>query len=129
MMTLPEMAAVLFSAASAVIMIFHLLLALGLPLGDRAMGGKYPGKWPVYMRFMALLIICFWILISLVVLIQAGLVFTEYQSLLRSFGWLIILFTGIQVILHATTPSPKERQVWLPVTIILLGCSLAVVWG
>jgi len=122
-----EIAAIIFSFATALIIVFHLLLALGFPIGERAMGGRYPGQWPIYMRVIALPIICFWILISLAVMIQAGLVLKEHQSLLRSFGWLIVLFSGVQVILHVTTPSKKERQIWLPVTIILLVCSLVVV--
>lgn len=125
-MSIPELSAILFSLASSMIIVFHLLLALGAPLGERAMGGKYPGKWPKYLRIIAILIICFWVSLSLLVMNQADLIFEEYQESLEPFGWFVTAFCGLQVGLHAVTPSPKERQIWLPVTITLLVTSLIV---
>lgn len=121
-----EIAAIIFSFAAAIIIVFHLLLAFGFPLGGRAMGGKYPDQWPDFMRIIAILIVCFWILVSILVMVQAGLLFREYQDYSRVLGWFIVLFCGVQVVLHVISPSKKERQIWLPVTIILLVSSMVV---
>jgi uncharacterized membrane protein YhaH (DUF805 family) len=121
-----EIAGIIFIFAAVIIIVFHILLAIGFPLGEFAMGGKYPGKWSKKMRQVAVLVVFIWLFIILVVLINAGLVFNHLQDMANELGWMVVLFSGFQVVLHVITPSQKEQRLWLPVVIVLLIGSLVV---
>ena len=47
-------AAWVFAAVAVVAACFQLALGLGAPLGEMAMGGRYPGRLPVQMRVAAI---------------------------------------------------------------------------
>jgi len=116
----PTNFAYLFSALIALVVIFQLGLALGAPWGELAMGGKFPGRFPVQMRVVALLQIVVLVFITLVVLTRAGLVFDEYYAFSSSAIWAVVLYSFVGLILNAITPSKKERMLWLPVVTLLM---------
>lgn len=51
----PTYVAYLFSALIAFVVLFQFALALGVPWGEMALGGKYPGRLPSRMRIAALI--------------------------------------------------------------------------
>lgn len=124
--SMSEIAAIIFTSIAMIIAAFHLLLAFGWPLGNRVMGGKFSGQWSPKMRLVAVFIVCFWLFFSLVVLAQVGYIIEEFQDISKSTSWIIVVFSGIQVVLHVITPSKEERKFWLPITLILLITSLVV---
>ena len=122
----PTHFAYLFSALIALVVIFQLCLALGAPWGELAMAGKFPGRFPVQMRIVALLQIVVLVFIAMVVLTRAGLVLDEFYVFSRSAIWAVVLFSFVGLILNAITPSKKERMLWLPVATILMICATYV---
>jgi hypothetical protein len=45
---------------------------------------------------------------------------------LETLVWVVVTYRALGVIANALTPSPWERIIWLPITLLLLGCSLVV---
>lgn len=119
-------AAYLFSTLAAVLVIFQAALALGVPWGELAMGGKYPGRYPLKMRVAALVLLVLHIFIALVVLIRAGLVFEPYYDFSRSAIWFIVALFIVGTVLNAITPSKKEKVLWTPIAVVMLICSCVV---
>jgi len=119
-------AAYLFSVLVVFIMLFQFALALGAPWGELAMGGKYPGRFPLQMRIVALLQVVVLGFIMLIVLTRAGVVLNEYSSISKSAIWGVVVFSLIGAILNTITPSKKERMLWAPVAIALFVCSTYV---
>ena len=122
----PTIAAYIFSVLTAVVVMFQLALALGAPWGEMAMGGKFPGRFPLQMRLAALVQIVLLVIIAVVVLIRAGLVLNEYLEFSKSAVWFVVAFCLVSAILNTITPSNKERALWAPVTIVLLICCFVV---
>lgn len=119
-------AAYLFSVLAGVTVIFQLGLAIGLPWGEMAMGGKFPGRFPPHMRLAAVVQIVLLVLIVGVVLTRAGIVLDEFQLFSQSAIWLVVAFCMLGTILNTITPSKKERMLWAPVNLVLLVCSVVI---
>ena len=122
----PTISAYIFSALTAVVVLFQLALALGARWGEMAMGGKFPGRYPPKMRIAALVQMVPLTLIALVVLTRAGLVFVEHFELSKSVIWFIVAYMALGTLLNIITPSKKERLLWAPVAVVLLICSFVV---
>ena len=122
----PTISAYIFSALTAVVVLFQFALALGAPWGEMAMGGKFPGRYPPRMRVAALVKMVPFTLILLVVLTRAGLVFDEYFELSKSVIWFVVACMALGAVLNIITPSKKERMLWAPVAVVLLICSFFV---
>lgn len=118
-------AAVLFAAASAGVVGFQLALALGAPWGAWAMGGRFPGRFPVSLRVAAFAQAVVLALLAGIVLARAGLALERWAPA-AWLVWVVVAFAGISLVLNAITPSPGERRVWLPVALVMLGSSLVV---
>jgi hypothetical protein len=73
-MTLKRAAALLFSAVSIGVVAFQVALAAGAPWGAYAMGGAFPGTFPVTLRIAALAQAVLIAGMAAVVLSLAGLV-------------------------------------------------------
>ncbi|MDO6563530.1 hypothetical protein Q4488_09060 [Amphritea sp. 1_MG-2023] len=119
-------AASIFSFLATVVMLFQLALALGAPWGEMAMGGKFPGRFSPKLRISALVQLLLLALMALIVLIRAGLVFSELFELSKSVIWFVVALCVVSAILNTITPSKKERMLWSPVTIILVICAVVV---
>lgn len=114
--------AYIYCGFTAVVICFQFALALGAPWGELAMGGKYPGQFPVRLRVAALVQIGLLLILSVVVLTRAGMMFSEYYSESRFVIWIVVIFYLVGAVLNAITPSEKERMLWLPVCIGLVIC-------
>lgn len=119
------LAAWVYVFLSLVIMLFQLALALGLPWGVAAMGGRFPGKWPGRMRIVAVFNILVLAFLAWICLISAGLMSLEFVNMADYLIWLVVSFSALAVILNTITPSKIER-IWAPVAAVQLACSLVL---
>jgi hypothetical protein len=124
-----HISAIVFSILIGVIIVFQFALASGVPWGEYAMGGKFPGKYPPWMRIAALIQIVILALMALVVLAKAGLALPEWRSFSKTAVWFVVGFSVIAAILNIMTKSTGERRIWAPVSIMLLFTSIIVALG
>ena len=119
-------AAYVFNALVVVVILFQMALAFGMPWGEFAWGGEFPGVLPAYMRGVCVLSALLLLAFALVVSIRAGLLLPSWQRTSKKPIWFVIAYGALVVIANAITPSYWERVVWLPVALVLFTCSLIV---
>jgi hypothetical protein len=119
-------AGVVYLVASVAVIGFQLALAAGAPWGELAMGGRYPGRFPPAMRAAAVVQAAILTLLALVVLDAAGAVPLGWTEAFPWLPWLPVVFATLSVVVNAISPSPRERRLWVPVGLVLLGTSLIV---
>ena len=120
----PVRTAVIFSALIAVLAAFQLGLALGMPWGEYALGGAYPGVLPPSVRLAAAAQIPILIGFAIIAQIRAGLYLERAKAVSHVLMWFIVVIFGVGVVLNTITPSAVERQLWLPFAIGLFLSSL-----
>lgn len=119
-------AAHIFTALAVIGACFMLALAAGMPWGMLTMGGKFPGRLPIYMRVIVIVQMFLILAFALVVLIRAGVVLPDSLPISRMLVWGVVAYNVLGVIVHIITPSRWERIVWLPVIVLLLISSVVV---
>ncbi len=107
-------------------MIFQFILALGVPWGDFAMGGKFSGKLPPIMRIISILQILVLLFAVIAVLATVGFIFQEYQYIAKRAIWFVVVFHFVSLALNIITPSKKERMLWSPICVLLFACSVII---
>lgn len=112
--------AYIFLIATIFVILFQLGLAFGMPWGEYAMGGKFPGKFPIAMRIAALVQILILIIFATTVLINAQIILPEFYKFSQTAIWFVLAFSILGSVLNIITKSKKERMIWAPVSIILL---------
>lgn len=122
----PIIAAYVFTAFIVILTLFMIALAAGMPWGILTMGGKFPGRLPIYMRVVCIFQILLFSSLALVVLIRAGVVAPDWLPLSKTLIWGVVVYNVLGVIVHIITPSRWERIVWLPVIVLLLISSVVV---
>ena len=125
-MDLTDVLAVAFAVLTTLVVGFQLALALGMPLGEFAMGGSFPGRMPPATRAAAVVQAAVLAGLALVVLSAAGLVAPGLVDEWPWLAWVPVGVSALAVVLNASTRSQGERRIWLPVTVALLLCSLGV---
>jgi hypothetical protein len=125
----PQAAARLFALLTGVVVLFQLALAAGAPWGAYAMGGAFPGAYPLQMRAAAVAQAAVLVVLALVILARAGLVLPGWRKASRPAAWVIVALLAVGVILNLITPSPMERLIWAPVAVALFLTSLRVAIG
>ncbi|CAM4378611.1 hypothetical protein L1N85_25675 [Paenibacillus alkaliterrae] len=121
--------ATVFSALIAIVILFQIALAAGMPWGSYAMGGKFPGKFPPTMRIAALIQVIILSLIASIVLIKSGLIFPDWSSFTEAAIWFVVAFSVIATLLNVITRSVWERRIWAPVCLLMLITSIIVAIG
>ncbi len=119
-------AAVIYSVLMALVILFQLGLTIGLPWGAASMGGKYPGKYSLKMRIVSLLNMIILSFVTIIVLVKANLILTQFNSFSKVAIWFVVAFSTVATVLNIITPSKIERQIWAPVTVIQLIASIIV---
>jgi hypothetical protein len=119
-------AAAIFAFFTAIVMGFQLALALGAPWGAVAMGGRFPGKVPTFMRAICGLQIVVLALLATIVLVRARVVLPAWHEVSTKLIWLVVAFSLVAVAANLATPSRWERILWAPVAIVLFISSLVV---
>lgn len=117
---------IIYSALTFIVIIFQIALALGKPWGEYAMGGKFPGKYPISMRIATIFPVMILILTEIVILTKAGYIFPNLFSFSQKAIWIIVILSMLGAILNSITPSKKERKIWAPVSYVLLICALLI---
>ncbi|MBN3555854.1 hypothetical protein JYA63_16370 [Fictibacillus nanhaiensis] len=95
------------------ISVFQILLSLGYPLGEFAMGGFYK-VLPKKLRIMSM--------INAIILLFMGIVFLKHTDVLYGFNflptntlvWIITIFLGTNTITNLLSQSKKERRMMTP---------------
>ena len=119
-------AALLFAVLTGAVIVFQLALAAGMPWGDYAMGGAFPGVYPPPMRVAAVVQAAILAGIGLIVLARAGVVLPRAAAGMRWPAWAVAGLSALGFVLNLITPSAGERLIWAPVTAVLFLCALRV---
>lgn len=119
-------AAIIFVLLISVVVLFQLALSVGAPWGGIAMGGRFPGKFPVSMRIAAFVQALILSLLGLIVPVHAKLVFPEFYASSDIGIWIVVVVFSLSLVMNLVTPSKWERIIWAPVVAILLTCALIV---
>ncbi|HEX6129839.1 MAG TPA: hypothetical protein VF071_12535 [Candidatus Limnocylindria bacterium] len=125
-MNLTDVLAIIFALTTALVVGFQLALALGAPWGEYAMGGAFPGRMPPAMRAAGVVQAAILAGLAVVVISGSGLAVPGIVDRWPWLAWVPVAVSALAVLLNASTRSRGERRIWLPVAIVLLGCSLGV---
>ena len=116
-----EKAAFVFVILNTIVILFQLALALGAPWGAASMGGKFPGKYPLKMRVVAVLNASILGFISIIVLAAGGLAFRSLKPFSDYAIWVCVAFFALGTVMNTITPSKIER-IWAPVALLQCIC-------
>ena len=125
-MSLGRVAALLYTGVGVGVVVFQVALAAGAPWGAYAMGGAFPGQFPLVLRIAALAQAAVIAGMAVVVMSRAGLVLAEWSRVTRWLVWFVVAFAAVSLVLNLITPSARERVVWAPVALLLLASSAVV---
>lgn len=120
-----RVSAYIFIVLTGLAVLFQLCLAGGLPWGAASMGGKFPGKYPVKMRFIAVINSLVLLFIIFIVSVRSGLILSGIYPLSKVIIWFMVVFFAAGTIMNTITPSKIER-VWAPVTLVQFITSLII---
>ncbi len=114
--------ALIGSLLFSLIVILYILLVVGLPYGEFAMGGKYKIV-PPGMRLMIVFSICIQVL-GILVLLQSGGVasFGFPAGALKILGYVYAVYLSLNVFMNGFSRSRKERIVMTPLSLITALC-------
>ena len=119
-------AALLYTVVSVGVAVFQIALAAGAPWGAYAMGGAFPGRFPLALRIAAFVQAALIVAMAVVVLSRAGLVLAGWSGRTRRLVWCVVAFATVSLVLQLMTPSAGERAIWAPVALLLLASSTVV---
>ncbi|NVM46291.1 MAG: hypothetical protein HWN79_15375 [Candidatus Lokiarchaeota archaeon] len=111
-------AAIIAVAIFVVISVIQLLLAIGLPLGKLAFGGKYE-KLPTNMRIMSIVSIGIFTVASIAILERAGLlIIFNIPIFTLVFVWIIAIYLAFNTLLNIMSKSKQEKLIMTPLSLI-----------
>ena len=117
----------IFTVAAALVIMLHLVLIAGAPIGYMTMGGRNPGVLPASARkssfAQAVIVACF----IVIVWDTAGRV-----SFMQGAPWMIWVVVGVSavsLVANTVTPSVRERYFGIPAALGMLSGSLLVALG
>ena len=114
-------AALVATTLLAVVALFQVALAIGMPWGLAAYGGRAP-TLTAAQRVTSAVAFVVWCLVALIVVRAAGgSIWSPVPDTWSSVAlWVVVGLLVVATVLNAITPSVLERAVWLPVTAVLL---------
>jgi len=122
---LETVSAIIFTVLTGFVVIFQGCLAAGVPWGEASLGGRYPGKYPPKMRFVAIINLIVLCIIAVIVLSKADLILPQLISFSKIGIWFVVAFLSVGTVLNTITPSKIER-IWAPVALFQLITSIIV---
>ncbi len=116
--------------AMAAVGLFQLALILGAPMGEYAFGGQNPGKLPVKFRAMSGFTLLVYVAIIGHMLAQLGaLPRLLPDDLNRAANWALFGLNLLSLLMNSISRSKKERDMWVPVALMLSVASFFVALG
>ena len=114
------------TAILSVLALFQILLALGLPLGKAAWGGRYRILPPALrlgsLAAVGILATAGWILLA-----RTGMVAPGAEPVaVRIVAWIFAAYFGLNVLMNLLSRSPIERAIMTPTSALLFASYLAV---
>ncbi len=125
-MDITRVAAFLYATVSAGVVAFQIALAVGVPWGEYAMGGAFPGQFPPALRVAALIQAMLLAALAAIVMARAGVILKGWSRVTRWLVWIVVAFASVSLVLNVITPSGGERAIWAPVALLLLVSSTIV---
>ncbi|CAN7316163.1 hypothetical protein [Paenibacillus sp. LjRoot56] len=116
--------ALIGSVSFFAVAIFYILLAMGLPYGDFAMGGKYK-IMPKQMR-VACAISVFIQLIAIIFILQTGNVISidALNTIAKGVCYFFAFYLIVNTIMNVLSKSKKEKLVMTPLSFLTAICFL-----
>ncbi|HRK04738.1 MAG TPA: hypothetical protein PLW14_06530 [Chlorobiota bacterium] len=121
-----EIALKIFVVVCSLTAIFHVLVAFGLPWGRFTQGGQHDGRLPTRGRVTAVASAIILVLFIIVALTRSGRILLDYTNVSHTAMWVVTAYMALGVVLNAISRSKAERNLWTPVVLILLLCSLVL---
>jgi hypothetical protein len=128
-MMITRVSAILYTIISAIVVAFQIALAAGVPWGEYAMGGAFPGQFPPALRVAAMIQAALLAGMTAVVLARAELILPTWSRVARWLVWVVVVFAAISLVLNLITPSAGERAIWAPIAFLLLISSTVVAFS
>lgn len=122
-------AAIFFAALCLFVIMFHFALILGAPWGEYTMGGEIKGVLPPKRRLAAGVQVIILIIFALVAFTRSGVILPGFYGFSRIAIWVIVAFFVFGSIMNWASKSRKERYLWGPVNLVMLGLSLFLALG
>ena len=129
MKNITRVSAILYAIISAVVVAFQIALAAGAPWGEYAMGGAFPGQFPLALRIAAIIQAVLLAGMASVILARAGLILPRWSRASRWLTWIVVAFAAVSLVLNLITPSAGERVIWAPTALLLLISSAIVAFS
>lgn len=111
------------------LIIFQLLLAIGLPFGRFAYGGKYE-KLPNNLRIMSLIAVGIFIFGIIIVLERATIITILNNELFTTIVvWIFAVYLTLNTLMNAASKSQREKRIMTPISFVIAVCcyTLAIV--
>lgn len=109
------------------VVLFQIALTFGAPWGEWAMGGQHPGVLPTNYRIATAISAVIMLAQSGHYLAQAGLLTPLLPPELNAAAnWFWFGLGVLSLILNAISRSKKERNLWVPVLLVSVVCTLIV---
>lgn len=110
--------------------LFQLALVFGAPMGEYTLGGQNPGKLPRNLRIASAVSMMVNLAIAGHYLAQTGSLTTLLpRDLNQIANWALVGFNILGLIMNSISRSKKERQMWVPVLLLSVACSVIVALG
>ncbi|MEY4263158.1 MAG: hypothetical protein RLY88_866 [Actinomycetota bacterium] len=111
----------------AFVALFQFALVLGAPMGDYAFGGAHSGKLPARYRAASAVSILIYAAIAGHYLAQLGVLPKLLPTTMNDLAnWAVVAFNLVGLVLNSISRSKSERQLWVPVLLLLTICSALV---
>ena len=123
------LAAMSFVVVIALLVIFQLLLALGVPWGRFAWGGQHDGKLPVGYRIASAVSILIYGFLGTVILDRAGVISLYDSGFVVVMAWITFGYLTLGVLMNAVSRSQSERNLMTPVALVLAILAFIVALG
>jgi hypothetical protein len=123
----PQLAASLATAGFIVLGAFQLGLALGMPWGATAWGGRNPGRLPQNLRIGSAVSLVVYGISALIVLDRAGIPVLDVPDAISQIGaWVVVATLVLGAFVNAASPSRYERFGWAPFAAVMALLCLVV---
>ena len=111
----PQAAAVLATVGFLILAAFQLALAVGVPWGRAAWGGRNAGRLPQNLRVASAVSMIVWLSAILIELDRAGIPVIDLPDVVSRWGTgALVVLLPIGAIMNFASSSPLERFGWRP---------------